>query len=383
MIRARPLGDLIEAAPPRRAKGAAYPVLSMTMHDGLVDQSSKFKKRVASEDTSQYLVVERGQLVVGFPVDEGVLSFQRQYPAAIVSPAYGVWSIQKEDVTDRGYLERYLRSGPALDYYGSKLRGSTARRRSLPRDLFLSMPIPLPPIEEQRRIAAVLDAADALRAKRRQALSKLDTLTQAIFIDMFGDPVVNSRGWPLADLQELGSLDRGVSKHRPRNDPKLLGGRWPLLQTGDVAASGGYIDRYESTYSDLGVAQSRLWPVGTLCITIAANIAKTGILQFDACFPDSVVGFSAVDSGTVEYVRSILNFLQPTLEKQAPESAQKNINLKVLRELRVPHPPAELRAEFARRVRLVNGDVRNMKGQLRALDAMAASLQHRAFRGEL
>lgn len=243
--------------------------------------------------------------------------------------------------------------------------------------------LPLPTIEEQRRIASILDAADALRTKRRQALEKLESLTQSIFIDMFGDPVVNSREWPLADLQDLGTLDRGVSKHRPRNDPSLLGGAWPLIQTGEVAGSGGYIDRFESTYSDLGLAQSRLWPAGTLCITIAANIAKTGILQFEACFPDSVVGFTATDRGTIEYVRSVLNFLQPALEKQAPESAQKNINLKVLRELKVPVPPNDLRAKFAERVDAVNDEVKAMTTQIRLVDRLFASLQHSAFRGEL
>lgn len=262
------------------------------------------------------------------------------------------------------------------------LRRGAAQPHVLAKDV-RELLLAFPPIEEQQRVASVLDAADNLRSRRRRALSRIEDLTQAIFIDMFGDPVVNSRSWPLVELRDLGSLERGVSKHRPRNDPRLLGGRWPLIQTGDVAASGGYIDRYESTYSDLGVAQSRLWPIGTLCITIAANIAKTGILEFEACFPDSVVGFLAPERGTVEYVRSVLNFLQPALEKQAPESAQKNINLKVLRELRVPLPPAALRAEFARRVHLVNREVLNMKAQLHALDALTASLRHRAFKGEL
>ena len=243
--------------------------------------------------------------------------------------------------------------------------------------------IPLPPIEEQRRIAAVLDAADALRAKRRQALAKLDTLSQAIFIDMFGDPVLNPMGWREAPLTELGDLDRGVSKHRPRNDPALLGGKWPLIQTGDVANSGGYIDGYSTSYSDLGLTQSKLWPAGTLCITIAANIAKTGVLTFDACFPDSVVGFTPSRGGWTEYVRTYLNFLQPALESQAPESAQKNINLKVLRELRVPIPPEAGALEFARRIEMSNSCLKVATGQRRKLHTLFASLQQRAFRGEL
>ena len=253
----------------------------------------------------------------------------------------------------------------------------------LNRDDAYAQRVLLPPIEEQRRIAAVLDAADALRTKRCQALTKLDTLTQAIFINMFGDPVVNPCGFPVDDLSTLGALDRGVSKHRPRNDPKLLGGSWPLVQTGDVATSGGYITAYSATYSDLGLAQSKLWPAGTLCITIAANIGKTGVLGFDACFPDSVVGFTAEDEATVEYVRHFLNFLQPALEAQAPLSAQRNINLKVLRGLRIAIPPPGLRAAFGDAVAKVRRFAAIATKGDRELDSLFASLQQRAFRGDL
>src|SRR5207253_2491708 len=95
--------------------------------------------------------------------------------------------------------------------------------------------IPLPPLREQRRIAEVLDRAEALRSKRRAALAQLDTLAQAIFLDLFGDPVSNPKGWPTKKLSTVGALDRGVSKHRPRNAPVLLGGSHPLVQTGEVA----------------------------------------------------------------------------------------------------------------------------------------------------
>jgi type I restriction enzyme S subunit len=155
------------------------------------------------------------------------------------------------------------------------------------------------------------------------------------------------------------------------------------VQTGEIANCNGYIRSYTSTYSDLGLRQSKMWPVGTLCITIAANIAKTGILTFRACFPDSVVGFLAEDPATVEFVRTWLSFLQKTLEDSAPESAQKNINLAILRDLDVPIPPLDLQRQFARRI----GAVENLKSAHRAslteLDSLFATLQHRAFRGEL
>ena len=153
--------------------------------------------------------------------------------------------------------------------------------------------LPLPPLDEQRKIAAVMDKVSDLIAKRRQQLDKLDEMVKSRFVEMFGDPVSNSLDLSLLSLSQLGEFGRGVSKHRPRNAPELLGGKYPLIQTGEVANSKLYISSYENTYSELGFKQSKMWKSGTLCITIAANIAKTAILTFDACFPDSVVGFTA------------------------------------------------------------------------------------------
>ena len=243
--------------------------------------------------------------------------------------------------------------------------------------------VPVPPLEEQRRIAAILDQAETLRTQRRQALAHLDTLTQSLFLDMFGDPVANSQGLPIVKFGDVGTLDRGISKHRPRNSPELLGGNHPLVQTGEVSNCDGYIRSYTHTYSDIGLRQSKLWPAGTLCITIAANIAKTGILTFDACFPDSVVGFRADDSATVEYVRVWLSFLQKALEDSAPESAQKNINLAILRGLNIPLPPLPLQQTFATRIQAIEALKATHRTALAQLDALFASLQQRAFAGAL
>ena len=126
----------------------------------------------------------------------------------------------------------------------------------------------------------------------------------------------------------------------------MLGGEYPLIQTGEVANSELYITSYENTYSELGLKQSKIWQAGTLCITIAANIAKTAILTFDACFPDSVVGFKANDKTNNIFIHYWFSFFQAILESQAPESAQKNINLKILSELKIIVPPIEQQNEF-------------------------------------
>ena len=340
------LGTLIHQAKIVRCGEGDYPVLSMTMHDGLVFQNDKFNKTIASKDRSDYKVVNRNQLVISFPIDEGVLAAQRIVDAGIVSPAYGIWDINQELILPE-FLEYALRCDRALSYYKAKLRGSTARRRSLPTPTLLAYTVPLPDISEQEHILNVVHKTQKVISGRTEEISLLDNLIKARFVEMFGDPVYNSKRLPIQRLCKLGSLDRGRSQHRPRNDPKLLNGPYPLIQTGEVASAGLYITKYKNTYSELGLRQSKMWSAGTLCITIAANIAQTAILTFDACFPDSVVGFLPNDSINAIYMHYWFGFFQKILEKQAPQVAQKNINLKILSELNVIVPTQEKQEQFA------------------------------------
>ena len=288
---------------------------------------------------------------------------------------------------DESFYPDYLRHALTSDSFHSRFMqtvagvgGSLLRARP---DGVKKIKIPLPPLEEQRRIAAILDKADGVRRKRKEAIRLTEELLRSTFLEMFGDPVTNPKGWEVSPFGSLGKLDRGKSKHRPRNDPSLLGGKYPLIQTGDVANSKGVIKKYTQTYSDKGLAQSRMWPAGTLCITIAANIAQTGILTFDSCFPDSIVGFKPNNRVTTEYIQAWLGFLQPRLEDLAPQSAQKNINLQMLRELDVPVPPVDLQSKFSEFVKRIGNNSRNYEKSEAVIDNLFNSLLQKAFRGEL
>lgn len=147
-------------------------------------------------------------------------------------------------------------------------------------------------------------------------------------------------GWRVARLGELGEVNRGRSRHRPRYAAHLYGGRYPFIQTGDIKGSGGRVTRHSQTYSEAGLAQSRLWPAGTLCITIAANIAETAILTYPACFPDSVVGFVADESKCdIFFVEYMLRHLRRGIQHEASGSVQDNINLDTLGRLSFSLPP--------------------------------------------
>ncbi len=159
-------------------------------------------------------------------------------------------------------------------------------------------------------------------------------------------------GWAWARFPELGEFGRGKSKHRPRNDPALFNPPiYPVVQTGEVARAKGVIQEYHSKYSEVGLAQSRLWPKGTLCITIAANIADAAVLGFDACFPDSVVGFVPAEAlGSVNYFLAFMETARTQLIAFAPATAQKNINLEILESVLIPLPPLEEMKRIASRV---------------------------------
>lgn len=149
-------------------------------------------------------------------------------------------------------------------------------------------------------------------------------------------PIPNE--WKYVKLSSLGELARGKSKHRPRNDKVLFeNGKYPFIQTGDVKNAEKYITNYSSLYGDFGLQQSKLWKKGTLCITIAANIAETAFLGMDACFPDSIVGFLPSENVISDYVRYFIETQKSRLWAFAPATAQKNINLKTLENLVVPY----------------------------------------------
>lgn len=205
----------------------------------------------------------------------------------------------------------------------------------------------LVPLSEQAEIVDVLRKIEGIIESRKQELQKLDNLVKARFVEIFGDPIYNTKGWTESTLPELGEFGRGISKHRPRNAPELLGGKYPLIQTGEIATADLYITSYNNTYSEIGLKQSKMWQKGTLCITIAANIAKTALLAFDACFPDSVVGFNANERTNNVFIHYWFSFFQEILEAQAPESAQKNINLKILSKLKIIVPDKSAQDTFA------------------------------------
>ena len=239
--------------------------------------------------------------------------------------------------------------------------------------------IAVPAIEVQNKIANELEQIQKIIKIKKQQLLEQTKIVKSQFVEMFGDPVFNNLKWDKIKMSELGILERGTSKHRPRNAPELLGGRYPLIQTGDISNSDLYITDYKATYSELGLKQSKMWNKGTLCITIAANIAQTSILTFDACFPDSVVGF--ITNGKVNniFMHYWFDFLQKIIDAQATQVAQKNINLKILNNLDVIVPPIDLQNRFADIVKQIDKQKFEIENSLKKMQELYESLMEKYF----
>ncbi len=195
-------------------------------------------------------------------------------------------------------------------------------------------------------------------------------------------------GWVYSYLADLGDLGRGKSKHRPRNDPRLFGGVYPFIQTGEVKSANRIIRQYSQTYSDFGLQQSKLWPTGTLCITIAANIAETAFLGFNGCFPDSVVGFSAFKKIILpEYVDFFIQAARMRIEAYAPATAQKNINLETLENLVVPYcylaEQKQILNILEERFSVIDQLDQTITTALQQAEALRQSILKKAFSGQL
>lgn len=224
---------------------------------------------------------------------------------------------------------------------------------------FGSLPTVLPPISEQHRIADFLDEKcakiDAVIEKQKQVIEKLkeyklSVITEAVTKGL--DPTVPMKdsgiewigeipkNWEIKKLKYATTIMRGRFNHRPRNDPDYYDGQYPFVQTGDVARAKKHITDYSQTLNDLGYSVSKEFPSGSIVMTIAANVADVAILNFNACFPDSVVGFVPKNVESM-YLYYVLKAMKQQLLRNAIISTQLNLNIEIIKEEFIPVPSKE------------------------------------------
>ena len=188
------------------------------------------------------------------------------------------------------------------------------------------------------------------------------------------------KGWSYKKLDELGYVGRGKSRHRPRNDPSLYGGDYPFIQTADVKSAEFYIKNYSQTYNEKGLAQSKLWKPGTLCITIAANIAETAILGMPACFPDSIVGFIAdPEKADVRFVKYYINTIKFKMQNISRGTTQDNLSIDKLLTFDILAPPLPTQRKIAAILSAHDDLIENNTRRIKILEEMAQALYREWF----
>lgn len=310
------------------------------------------------------------------------------------------WIIIRNSKIVSDYLMYCFRAPYFREYMLSNVSGVGGSLMRAQPKYVKTYPVPLPPLPEQQRIVDRIESLfarlDEAKQKAQDALDSFETRKAAILHKAFTGELtaqwrkehgVGMESWERLKLGEIGTLERGRSQHRPRNDPRLFGGPYPFIQTGDVASANVYIMEHHQTLSEFGMEQSRMFSAGTLCITIAANIGDVAILSYDCCFPDSVVGFSPNSRSISKFIYYMMSILQKELEDNAPATAQKNINLKILNAVEMNIPPVTEQTEIVRILDDLLAKEQQAKevaeGVLEQIDLIKKSVLARAFRGEL
>lgn len=248
----------------------------------------------------------------------------------------------------------------------------------------LNLELALPPLCEQRRIAEVLDRADALRAKRRAAQVQLEGLAQSIFLEMFGDPLKNPLHWPVRQIGEIGKVATGNTP--PRSNPEFYGAHIEWIKSDNINSPDDYLTRASEGLSEAGARLGRIAPVGSILVTC---IAGSPDCIGNAAIADRPVAFNQQINALIPqladtrflYVQLLVG---KKLIQQASTTGMKGIVSKSRFEaIKILVPPLALQREFARRVEAVERMKAAQRASVAELDALFASLQHRAFRGEL
>ncbi|MGC5256051.1 restriction endonuclease subunit S [Gordonia sp. DT218] len=282
---------------------------------------------------------------------------------------------------DQRYMLHFLRRDQVLIDGERRMTGSGGQRR-VPVQFLETLQIPLPPLPEQRRIAAILDHADALRAKRRESVGHLAELSRSIFIEMFGDPERLAGG-----MIPLGSVSTISSGSTPkRSDPALYGGDTPWVKTGEVKNE--VIHATEECVTDEGVRQARLKTYSPGAILVAmygqgATRGRVGLLGVRATTNQACAVVEPDAAVLSEFVFDQLKFSYERLRGEGRGGNQPNLNGQLVADFPVYVPALAMQTDYLHKRTALGRVMSSMKQELESLDTLFSSLQSRAFRGEL
>jgi len=288
--------------------------------------------------------------------------------------------VPHRDTIEPKFLFHWLRKN--RNYLESLGNGATFKEVS--KATVSRIEISIPPLPEQRRIAAILDQADALRAKRREALAQLDSLTQSIFIEMFGDPVANPKGMRKAPISNVADLSTGSTPGRGTDG--FYGGSIPWVKTTEVAGSDICDTEEKLTAAGLRAIGGKLHPVNSILVAMYGQGQTRGrcaLLAIEASCNQACGVIRPNKSFLPRFMFVQLSLAYERLRALGRGGNQENLNLQLLGSFEVLLPPLPLQQIFATRIQAIESLKATHSAALAELDNLFASLQHRAFRGEL
>jgi len=298
--------------------------------------------------------------------------------------ASGEWIIFRSNKIYPDYLKHVLISDTFNKQFMatvSGVGGSLLRARPA---FVAKIKIALPPLAEQRRIASILDQADELRQKRQQAIEKLDQLLQATFIDMFGDPVSNPKGWEKEKMDTLMTIVRGGS---PRPIENFLGGTYPWIKIGDATKGDDlFITKTKEAITEEGLHKTRLLPEGSVIFAnCGVSLGFARILKIQGCIHDGWLAFQDIHEDKIHklFLLKALNSITQYFRDTAPDGTQPNLNTAIMKNFELIIPPMDLQLKFIAIVESIVNQKKILETSNIEFSNLFKSLQNQAFNGTL
>ena len=322
----------------QRCGNKEYPVLSITRHQGLILQSNRFKKEIASRDKSQYKVVPRNVLVVAFPIDEGLLCAQQIVDNGIVSPAYKTYRINEELIHPR-ILELILRSNKSISYYLSKMRGTTLRRRTLPEEEFQSMSIDLPSMSMQKHFIELLEQIDVAKTICKQIFQSFDNLVKFRFIEMFGNDDGIKTKWHVQHFVNCCNILYGFPLNSSLFNDNCEG--MPIIRVRDINTG------FAGTYSTEVVDQKYIMKRGDLLVSMDGDFRAIFWNDDPAILNQRTCKIECEPIMNKLFLLFVIRNELDRIHISTSSTTVKHLSAKEINKMKLPVPPIELQNEFA------------------------------------
>lgn len=345
-------------------------LLAATQNRGVIPKDElEYRTVTALKDFENFKLVKPNDFVISLRSFEG--GFEYSNYQGIISPAYTVF-FKRSEVVEEGFWKYFFKSYPFLSKIRTLVRGIRDGQNINLND-FQEMVLPVPPPEEQIFIAQYLEEKtkkiDELvtnkqkligleKEKRNVIISTAvsrgidpKAKVKSVGFEWLGDIPEN---WQIKKLKYVAKVFRGKFTHRPRNDEKLFNGPYPFIQTGEVAKAEKYVIEYSQSLNEDGYKVTTEFPVGTLLMTIAANIGEVAILGINACFPDSIVGFYPFDFIDNEFLFYKLKSLKEVFLSTSVINTQMNLNIDRISSIPISFPQKDGQIAIVRHIEAEN-----------------------------